>query len=343
MLSSSARLLVPSIPSRFLLDALLGYEFRGYDLERLLGSGGETKNNLLVPGHRISIRHYSSLIVKAAQEINDASLGFLEASVPLGAFSVFCTGLAGCRSIAEAVDFTNQFYGLFTDQVSLILEQGDKTATLSVNFDERCALDYRFFYQSILLQFTRLSSWLLGAAFTPARVTFSFAERNYERDLVYLFGESVVYSGVRNTLSFSTELFAVPLTTNVDQVKLMLSDHERLLFVTDKQRPFSRQVRRSILLCKEQRWPEITEVAGSMKLSPHLLWRKLKKEGTTYSHIISAVKRDWALALLQDRSQTIDQISERLHFADVSAFHKAFKNWTGMKSTEYRHRLSDTL
>lgn len=64
--------------------------------------------------------------------------------------------------------------------------------------------------------------------------------------------------------------------------------------------------------------------------------RKLKREGETYQSIKDALRRDIAIVALQSGQQTIADIAVAVGFAEPSAFHRAFRKWTGARPTDYR-------
>ncbi len=71
------------------------------------------------------------------------------------------------------------------------------------------------------------------------------------------------------------------------------------------------------------------------------LWRKLKKEDTSFLDIRDQIKRDWALLLLEEPTYTVEQVADTLRYSDVSAFRKAFKKWTGLQPARYRAELTN--
>jgi AraC-like DNA-binding protein len=64
--------------------------------------------------------------------------------------------------------------------------------------------------------------------------------------------------------------------------------------------------------------------------------RRLKLEGHTYQSIKDDLRRDIAIGQLQDTRRTIADIAVAVGFAEPSAFHRAFRKWTGMRPTDYR-------
>ena len=70
--------------------------------------------------------------------------------------------------------------------------------------------------------------------------------------------------------------------------------------------------------------------------SPATLRRRLSEEGESYQSILDELRRDLAIALLGETSLSVAAIAIELGFAESSAFHRAFKKWTGASPGEYR-------
>ena len=77
-------------------------------------------------------------------------------------------------------------------------------------------------------------------------------------------------------------------------------------------------------------------MAAALNMAEATLRRRLKQEGATYQSIRDALRRDLAIARLADTTQTIAEIAHALGFAEPSAFHRAFRKWTGVRPTAYR-------
>ncbi len=82
---------------------------------------------------------------------------------------------------------------------------------------------------------------------------------------------------------------------------------------------------------------EATEekLAATLHLSRSSLQRRLREEGTNYRAVLQEVRRELAEKMLIDGSQTLSEISFLLGFADLSAFSRAFKRWTGLAPSAY--------
>ena len=59
-------------------------------------------------------------------------------------------------------------------------------------------------------------------------------------------------------------------------------------------------------------------------------------EGESYRKILDDLRRDLAIELLSDSGKNLAEIADTLGFSETSAFHRAFKKWTGTRPGEYR-------
>jgi AraC-like DNA-binding protein len=68
------------------------------------------------------------------------------------------------------------------------------------------------------------------------------------------------------------------------------------------------------------------------------LRRRLQDEGASYNDLARKALAKRAERLVGDVDRILDDAAYILGFSDRSAFHRAFKRWTGMMPGEYRRR-----
>lgn len=68
--------------------------------------------------------------------------------------------------------------------------------------------------------------------------------------------------------------------------------------------------------------------------------RRLKYEGVSYQQLKNDIRRDIAIEYLTHTDLSLQDISEQIDFHDASAFHRAFKKWTGVSPGTYRQNRS---
>ncbi|MEM1111028.1 MAG: AraC family transcriptional regulator ligand-binding domain-containing protein [Pseudomonadota bacterium] len=337
---SEDRLLHPSIPVGFVEDVLLAARWRGVDVESVLAASGLSARRLKVSGARVSIDQYSRVVTQLRREMGDAFVGFLSQPVPGDAFRVFSYSLVGCEHLSDVVDQANDFYALLSEDFRWQLDKQGDELLLRIHVNRVLPVDYRFILQSLLLMSMRLFGWLLGEDIRALSVNFSFSRDITHENLRYLFGSHLEYEADGDFICIDGGYGRARLSCTRRQVDHMLRSMRHLFFVSRHGRPLSQEIRRRLLLSRDVRWLEIGEVAQQLQLDKHQLWRKLGKEGTSFLSIRDQLKRDWALALLEDADLTVEAVAETLHYADVSAFRKAFRKWTGEQPGRYREALA---
>jgi AraC-like DNA-binding protein len=71
-------------------------------------------------------------------------------------------------------------------------------------------------------------------------------------------------------------------------------------------------------------------------MSARSLQRRLGDEGTSFDAVIDELRRDLAHRYLADPRIAIAEVAYLLGFSEPSAFHRAFKRWTGATPSEAR-------
>ena len=72
-------------------------------------------------------------------------------------------------------------------------------------------------------------------------------------------------------------------------------------------------------------------------MAPRSLHRHLAAEGTSFRQLLDEVREVLSEEMLAHR-MTIDEVAERLGYAEASSFVHAFKRWKGMSPRIYRQR-----
>lgn len=80
----------------------------------------------------------------------------------------------------------------------------------------------------------------------------------------------------------------------------------------------------------------VESVAQQLHMSRHTVYRKLRDENETFLGLLEEVRRERALAYLQERDRPLAEVAELLGFSELSAFSRAFKRWMGKSPAEFR-------
>jgi AraC-like DNA-binding protein len=75
--------------------------------------------------------------------------------------------------------------------------------------------------------------------------------------------------------------------------------------------------------------PTLPDAARVLGVSPRTLQRQLSAEGTSFQELVAETRRRLAEELLGDGLHSISEVAFMLGFSEPSAFHRAFRRWTG--------------
>ena len=100
----------------------------------------------------------------------------------------------------------------------------------------------------------------------------------------------------------------------------------------------SSRVRRALLDTLPNGAAAKSAIARRLGMSPRTLQRHLAGEGTTFKELVADARMQLARDYLEERRVPVTEIAFVLGFADVSAFSRAFKRWTGQSPRAYAQK-----
>lgn len=83
----------------------------------------------------------------------------------------------------------------------------------------------------------------------------------------------------------------------------------------------------------------VATTARLLRLSTRTLQRRLRAEGTSFARILDALRYELAMERVQCGAPAVE-IADALGYADVTAFHHAFRRWTGSSPARVGARKS---
>ncbi len=98
------------------------------------------------------------------------------------------------------------------------------------------------------------------------------------------------------------------------------------------------RVERAIIDALPSGLPSQRAVARQLNLSGRTLQRRLAAQATSFSDVRTRARRNLAQAYVADPHIPVAEISFMLGFSEVSAFTRAFKQWTGLPPATFRAR-----
>ena len=102
------------------------------------------------------------------------------------------------------------------------------------------------------------------------------------------------------------------------------------------------RLRRYLSARPADRIPNMIVAARELGMSVRSLRRRLAEEGVTYRALVQAQLEEAAIQALQTPGRSVQEAAVATGFSDSTAFHRAFKQWTGVTPTEFQRRSASS-
>ncbi|MBL8914138.1 MAG: AraC family transcriptional regulator [Archangium sp.] len=171
----------------------------------------------------------------------------------------------------------------------------------------------------------------VGPDLQPLSVSFKHPAPRAPEKWRSFFRAPVHFGADRNAVQFAADVTARRLRTSDPTLAAMLERHaESLLAAMPTDASFLTRARRSICEALAAQSATLHDVAKRLQLSSRTLQRRLQDEGTSFDAQLDDIRRQLALQHLAERDTSQAELAFLLGFSDVSAFHRAFRRWTGV-------------
>ncbi|NGO79450.1 AraC family transcriptional regulator [Streptomyces sp. YC504] len=317
---------------------LSGVQRRGVDTVPLLQRAQIPPLLLGDERARVTPAQFVRLFRELYELTGDEFLGLSTAPSRPGTFAMMCHASLGSRDLGAAIERGVTFYGLFPGGPDLALAREGDEAVLVVRNDF-ASEEQRFLAECVVIIWHRLCSWLIGRRIPLSWASFTSPPPPYKDEFPQLFGCPVHFGAPRTGAAFAAQYLAAPLVRDEGELAQML---RRAPFELLSRREYgttvAEQVRRALVraLGDSPRLPALGEIAARLAVSPATLRRRLAAESTSYKELKDTVRRDAAIAGLAEGSEPIAELAARLGFSEDTAFHRAFRRWTGTTPGAYR-------
>jgi AraC-like DNA-binding protein len=108
---------------------------------------------------------------------------------------------------------------------------------------------------------------------------------------------------------------------------------------SDRANSVASTVRTRILPLLAEGEPSISDVASSVGLSARTLQRRLEQEGTSFSGVLDALRREEAMRALAASDRSLADLAVALGYRRQSTLTRAVRRWTGMPPSRLRAQI----
>ena len=323
----------------FVAAALENVRARGLDADALLKQVGLSPGLLHSSQARVSAKHYGALWRLVAATLDDEFFGQDSRRMKSGSFAMICHSLLNCKTLGSAIDRSLRFYALILDDIygKLIVSGAEASIVLHEGADAQ----HRVFAHEVLLMLLHgVACWLVGRRIPIKRAQFSYAEPAHSAEYRLMYSTAIGFRAPHTAIVFDAAYLDLPIVQNQRTVKEFLRNApENILLKYKNGSSLGARIRQRLRQSLPGDLPEFETLAEEMNLTPATLRRRLHEEGTFYQSIKDQLRRDLAIGYLSHSKRSAMDIGLELGFSERSAFHRAFKKWTGASPGEFRRRL----
>ncbi|WP_409488039.1 AraC family transcriptional regulator ligand-binding domain-containing protein [Pseudomonas promysalinigenes] len=292
------------------------------------------------PQGRVPAKAFARLWLEMIELLGDEFFRLDSHGMPLGSFALICRGLIHEPSLEKALRQCMSGFALFLRDLrgSLTLRAG--RAVISVQSQITDPLTRVYAEETYLVLVIGLLCWLAGRRISIDRTELAVARPPQDDDAL-LWGPDLRLGSGRTEVEFDSAWLRLPVIQDLPALKTFLRSAPQGLVIRFRNNSgLVAKVYRHLRARHYGQWPTLAVMAEQQGVSASTFRRQLEREGRSYQQIKDEVRRAMAFERLRDGTLSIAEIAEQAGFQEPSAFHRAFKKWTGYSPGSYRTRLA---
>jgi AraC-like DNA-binding protein len=320
---------------RAVIDELVS---QGFALRDICEHTGLLPSELADANQRLTIERSTHVIAAASRLSRTPALGLrVGCNAPIGALHVVGHILTSSANMREAVEMFLRYSSLVWEGGGFrLVEHGDEGRFIYEHPFAGSRYE-RFAAEVSLTVVLRMGLRISGSDKRPNEVCFRHALPEYASEYERVFACPVRFSAEANEIVFNRrlldlqqlhrdELLCELLRARADELMTKANDTERLA-----ERIFE-GLKYQLLLGDA----DTSRLAQRLGMTMRSLQRRLQESSLSLSRLVDDARRAVACSSLRRRDVPIKDLAHRLGFSEPSAFHRAFKRWTGMTPAQFR-------
>ncbi|MBL8677894.1 MAG: AraC family transcriptional regulator [Myxococcales bacterium] len=316
---------------------------KGGDAEALCRSVGVSPNTLRTPGARVPYELAEALGVRAQKLLDDPRFGLHLGQFTNESSETFddagVLAIMASATVAEAIERLERFQRLWGDgnraRIAILDNGGARyTWTSPVSSPE----SRRHADECAMAEVVVGLRAVVSPSLAPERVRFAHSALDDVSEHEAFFRCPIAWSAEETSLELSPEVMASPMPhANAAFCRIFERQIERALARLPIAPALVDSVRAVARATLGTGHCTLEHTARALKTSPRTLQRRLHDEGTSWAQLVDALRHEIALECVA-RGRSSIEIAEVLGYTDATAFHHAFKRWTGQTPEQARAR-----
>lgn len=315
---------------------------RGVTAQRCLRGTGITRDVLDDPAGEIRARQELAVARNVVRALGDPpGLGLDAGSrYHLTTYGIWGFALISSSTLREAIsvglrflELTYTFVDISTEERAgeLLFVLGDEIVPHEVR---------RFMVERDAAAIVVIQRELFGSSIALRHAAFRFASPPDLRPYDEIFGTRPEFGARQNVAAVDAAVLDRPLPQASPYAAQLSQEQCRELLDRRRIRLGVAGRVRNELLRDPRRTPSQEQVARTLHVSVRTLRRHLADEGTTFRALVEETRQLLAEELLATGRLTVEEIADRVGYAEASSFVHAFKRWKGVAPGRYGRQIA---
>jgi AraC-like DNA-binding protein len=313
----------------------------GVDRTELLAAARIDAGLLDAVDARIDFDDFARFQTVAIDLTGDEALGLHVAeNATEAAFDLVAHLIAHAPTLRAGIELCLRFQRLFTDDSELTLTEEDDLARIRLDYRRATPRSDRMHAEFVMVGVLRLVRTFAGAVPVCA-ARFEHPRPDHHHEYGRIFGGAERFRQPMTAIELERKFLERPgQYYHAELYDVLRAQADRALLRVTRGVSHADRLRQYLLAHPPigATTPDMAAVARELGMSVRSLRRRLADEGASYKVLFDEALAVAAMRMLGDSRRTIQDIALAMGFSDPSAFHRAFKRWTGMTPVQYRSR-----
>jgi AraC-like DNA-binding protein len=260
-----------------------------------------------------------------------------------GALDILGYVILSCRTIGDVLDRFSRYAQILNDGLRIAVDRKGSVAhvrcTYVESMDNYLVRSPDQAIDTIWVGLARELRRLAAKPLLPTEVWFRHQApaASQTREYVRVFGARVRFGATEDRFTVPITHLDEPVRSANPALLRTFEQHaDAVLSRMEKQGSKSLEVAEVLARRLKGAVPPLSEIARELAMSDRNLQRALRNDGTSYQALLDQVRRDLAISHLANPATSAGQVGFLLGFSEPSAFHRAFRRWTGKAPGAYR-------
>lgn len=303
----------------------------------VLAQAGIGPELLRSAGARVTSEAFAALWLAVGQALDDEFFGLDRRRMKVGSFALLSHAVLHAGTLERGLRQMLRGFATFLDDVGGELRVQGASAQVQLRNRVADPAARRFADETFLVMVHGLMCWLVGRRIPLQEVAFAQNRPAHAAEYGVMFSPQLVFDAPATAMRFDARWLAAPVVQDTRSLANFLRTAPQSVFLKYRnEQGWAARVRRRLRAVRAgEEWPTLEDLAREFQLNASTLRRHLEREGSSYRLLKDQLRRDAAIGHLSRGGHSVADVGALLGFQEPSAFHRAFKKWTGVRPGEY--------